>query len=100
VHLERRAQDSNLHGVAPSGFQVQPHGEHRTRRLRPCATCWFRSGASPSRAEVARLLEAGRLSHWEQEALSRAFVRTIQTSELLVAYALCVAGKPSRQWAA
>jgi len=47
--------------------------------------------------EVALALEAGGLSDREQDALSRTFERAIQTCELLVTYALGVAGKPSTQ---
>ena len=46
---------------------------------------------------VSRSLEAGGLADRERDVLSRAFERTIQTCELLVTYALAVAGKPSRQ---
>jgi hypothetical protein len=45
--------------------------------------------------EVAR--EAGGLSEGEWDALSRTLKRMILTCELLVTYALSVAGKPSRQ---
>ena len=47
--------------------------------------------------EVALALEAGGLSDREQDALSGTFERTIHTCELLVTYALGVAGKPSTQ---
>jgi hypothetical protein len=42
--------------------------------------------------DLARALEAGGPSEWEWGALARAFERTILTAELLVTYALAVAG--------
>ena len=39
----------------------------------------------------------GQLSDGQRDALARAFERTIQTCELLVGYAVGLAGKPSRQ---
>jgi hypothetical protein len=47
--------------------------------------------------EVARVLEAGGPADGEWDALAQAFERTIQTCELLITYAVGVAGKPSRQ---
>jgi hypothetical protein len=46
---------------------------------------------------IGRSLEADELSDRERDALARAFKGTIRTCELLVTYALGVAGKPSRQ---
>ncbi len=45
--------------------------------------------------ELARALEAGGPSAGDWDTLARAFERTIQTCELLVTYAVAVAGKPS-----
>jgi len=47
--------------------------------------------------EVAPEIEAGRLSDGQLDGLARDLERTIQTCELLVTYAVGVAGKPSRQ---
>jgi len=47
--------------------------------------------------EVALALEAGGLSDREQDAFLRILQRTLQTCELLVTFAVGVAGKPSSQ---
>ena len=47
--------------------------------------------------EVIPQLEADELGPPQRDALARAFERTVQTCELLVSYAVGVAGKPSSQ---
>jgi len=46
---------------------------------------------------TTRQLEADKLSDRQRDALARALSRTLETCELLVTYAVGVAGKPSSQ---
>ena len=45
---------------------------------------------------ASEALEVGGLSGEEWAVLARAFERTVQTSELLVTYAVGISGKPSK----
>jgi hypothetical protein len=47
--------------------------------------------------EIVAESDADKLTNGQRDAIARAFERTLETCELLVTYAVGVAGKPARQ---
>ena len=82
-----------LDGLRPRDIEVAARrGPRAPRRRSPIPGQQTRSRWAHSHSSRAKPSSDG-----EWDGLSRAFERTILTSELLVAYGLGVAGKPSRQ---